>query len=178
MTSLPVRIALRLLALAGMTALIVGFLLGPLPAGAASDPVPELKSPVEPLQALRLFDRPDTPWGSGHRGIDLMADVGQVVLSPGDGVVAFAGPVVDRGVVSIRHPGGLVSSLEPIAAAVTVGESVSTGDPIGTVTDERGHCGTLVCLHWGVRRDGRYVNPLNVLAGYGPVRLLPLVGSG
>ncbi|MBN2176129.1 MAG: M23 family metallopeptidase [Demequinaceae bacterium] len=158
-----------------MATLIVGFLLGPLPAGAEPRPDPVLESPIEPFRALRLFDRPDTPWGAGHRGIDIEADVGGVVLSPGDGVVIFAGFVVDRGVVSIGHAGGLASSLEPVAATVVVGDRVSAGDPIGTVTDEKGHSGTETCLHWGVRRNGRYINPLDVLSGFGPVRLLPLV---
>jgi murein DD-endopeptidase MepM/ murein hydrolase activator NlpD len=173
-----VRIATRALVLLGMAALLAGFLLGPLPARAGVGPVSELHSPVEPFHAVRLFDRPEAPWGAGHRGLDLEVTVGEVVLSPGEGIVTFAGPVVDRGVVTIGHFGGLVSSLEPVAATVNVGETVAAGDPIGFVTDERGHCGEEPCLHWGVRRGGRYLNPLDVLAGFGPVRLLPLDVSG
>jgi murein DD-endopeptidase MepM/ murein hydrolase activator NlpD len=162
-----------------MAVLITGFLIGPLSARAASTESPAwLDSPVEPFRAIRLFDRPDTPWGPGHRGIDLEAAVGQVVLAPGDGVVSFVGLVVDRGVVSIRHPDGLVSSLEPVAATVEVGAVVEAGDPLGSVTDEPGHCGPEACLHWGVREDGRYVNPLDVLEGFGPVRLLSLDEKG
>jgi murein DD-endopeptidase MepM/ murein hydrolase activator NlpD len=177
MPALSVRIVTRALVLLGMAALLTGFLLGPLPARAGVGPIADLHSPIEPFRAVRLFDRPETPWGAGHRGIDLEATAGDVVLSPGDGIVTFAGPVVDRGVVTIGHFGDLVSSLEPVAATVAVGETVSAGDPIGFVTDERGHCGKEPCLHWGVRRGGRYLNPLDVLAGFGPVRLLPLDGS-
>ncbi len=175
MNSRPTRITIRSTALIGMAALIAGFLAGPLPAVAtATHPNPGLKSPAEPFQAINLFDRPDTPWGPGHRGIDLEASIGQEVLAPGDGVVTFAGYIVDRGVVSIRHPSGLVSSLEPVAPTVTAGMVVSSGDSVGTITDERGHCAPQTCLHWGVRRNGNYINPLDVLAGFGPVRLLPL----
>lgn len=169
------RMATRFAVLVAMATLIGGFLFGPLPAGAQPAPDPAFRSPVEPFLALRLFDRPESPWGPGHRGIDLSADVGQPILAPGDGVVFFAGPVVDRGVVSIAHTGGWISSLEPVSSTVAVGDRVTAGSEIGVLTDEPGHCGSNPCLHWGVRRDGRYVNPLDVLAGYGPVRLLPLL---
>lgn len=173
MNSRPARFALRSTALISMALLLAGFLLGPLPAGAASTGSRMVASPVEPFLALRLFDRPLTPWGPGHRGIDLKASIGQDVLSPGDGVVTFAGLVVDRGVISIRHTSGLVSSLEPVAATVEVGAVVEAGEVVGAVTGERGHCDR-TCLHWGVREDGQYINPLDVLKGFGPVRLLPL----
>jgi len=88
--------------------------------------------------------------------------------------VTFAGMVVDRGVVTVRHAGGLVSSVEPILSSVAQGDAVGVGDPLGTVSDERGHCAPATCLHWGVRRNGEYINPLDVLDGFGPVRLLPL----
>ncbi|HEY7988516.1 MAG TPA: hypothetical protein VIE19_04800, partial [Lapillicoccus sp.] len=44
---------------------------------------------------LARFDPPDVRWGSGHRGVDLGADVSQEVLAPTDGVVTFRGVVVD-----------------------------------------------------------------------------------
>jgi len=46
-------------------------------------------------------------WGSGHRGVDLGADVSQEVLAPTDGVVTFRGVVVDRGVLVVETGGGL-----------------------------------------------------------------------
>jgi murein DD-endopeptidase MepM/ murein hydrolase activator NlpD len=172
------RLVARTAVLLGMAALLGTFLAAPIPADARSGPDPSFRSPVEPFRALRLFDRPDTPWGPGHRGIDLEADVGQEVLAPGDVVVTFAGPVADRGVISIGHGGGWVSSLEPVSARVSAGDRVGEGDAIGVVTDEPGHCFPDPCLHWGVRRDGAYVNPLDVLVGFGPVRLLPLPATG
>jgi len=169
------RVSVRCVALVGVAALLAGFILGPLPARAdVGAPATPLLSPIAPFRAVNLFDRPDTPWGPGHRGIDLEASVGQAVLSPADGVVTFAGMVVDRGVVTVRHAGGLVSSVEPILSSVAQGDAVGVGDPLGTVSDERGHCAPATCLHWGVRRNGEYINPLDVLDGFGPVRLLPL----
>ena len=177
--SAPTRFAVRTAALVGTSALIAGFILGPLPAHASSpSPSSLVSSPVEPFVALALFDRPDTPWGAGHRGIDIAADVGQLVLSPDDGVVTFAGPVADREVIVIAHAGGLVTSLEPVAASVAVGDRVSRGQPVGLVTAERGHCVPATCVHWGVRREGEYVNPLDVLEGFGSVVLLPVAPQG
>jgi murein DD-endopeptidase MepM/ murein hydrolase activator NlpD len=172
------RIAVRVASLSGVALLLAGFLLGPLPAHAASDAPLDadasLSSPVIPFRAVHLFDRPDTPWGSGHRGIDIEASVGQEVLSPAEGVVTFSGTVVDRGVVSVRHGNGLVSSVEPVVPSVLEGQSVTAGEPLGTVSDVRGHCAPRTCLHWGVRQGGEYLNPLDVLKGFGRVRLLPL----
>jgi murein DD-endopeptidase MepM/ murein hydrolase activator NlpD len=88
-------------------------------------------------------------------------------------VVTFVGTVVDRGVVTIDHGGGLVSSIEPIAATVAVGDDVDVGDPLGVVSGEPGHCFPRTCMHWGVRFQGEYVNPLDVLVGYGSIVLLP-----
>lgn len=107
---------------------------------------------------LRLFDPPSVPWGRGHRGVDLAAE--GPVRSPGPGVVTFSGPVAGRGVVTVTHPDGLRSSLEPVEGTPDVGTVVRTGDPIGHAVP--GHCAEL-CVHWGVRRGAEYVDPLALL---------------
>ncbi len=138
-------------------------------------PAPFLHSPTTPFVAVRLFDPPAAAWSPGHRGIDLDASVGDVVLAPADGTVTFAGVVVDRGVVTVDHGGALRSSVEPIAPSVQVGDRVREGEALGSVSDEPGHCAPDTCVHWGVRLGNAYLNPLDVLDGYGPVVLLPLV---
>src|SRR5690606_30108328 len=67
-----------------------------------------------PHPVVRPFIAPLTPYSSGHRGIDIGGVDHELVSSPADGVVHFAGWVVNRPVVSIRHPGGLISSFEPV----------------------------------------------------------------
>ncbi|WP_082227125.1 M23 family metallopeptidase [Demequina rhizosphaerae] len=136
-----------------------------------------LSSPIAPLRALALFVAPAAPWAAGHRGIDLAAARGGTVLSPSAGVVSYSGTVVDRGVVSIDHGGGVVSSLEPVAHAPPAGTRVERGEPVGEVVAGTGHCAPATCVHWGVRVDGRYVDPLDLLEGFGPVVLLPLEGG-
>lgn len=108
--------------------------------------------------------------------MDLSAVTAGEVKAPAAGVVSFSGVVVDRPVISIRHANGFVSSFEPVTATVEVGTSVRKGQAIGTVANVRGHCAPAVCVHWGLRLNGTYVDPVDYLEGYGPVRLLPLIG--
>jgi murein DD-endopeptidase MepM/ murein hydrolase activator NlpD len=132
-----------------------------------------LSAPMAPFIVERLASLPQQPWLVGHRGLDLAADVGAPVTSPTAGVVTYVGFVVDRPVVSIRHDQGLVSSFEPVDSTAVVGDIVARGQPIGTVATTPLHCAPHPCVHWGLRLDGTYVDPLDYLEGFGPIRLLP-----
>lgn len=137
-----------------------------------------------PDDVRRAFAAPLKPWGRGHRGVDLGAGVG-VVLAPADGVVRFAGLVVDRDVLTIAHADGLVSSFEPVRTDLPVGTPVVAGQPVGVVDLTRPHC-LVPCLHWGVRREDawqvggavfdRYVDPLWLIGWSGPSVLWPQHG--
>jgi murein DD-endopeptidase MepM/ murein hydrolase activator NlpD len=122
---------------------------------------------------LARFDPPDVRWGSGHRGVDLGATVGQEVLAPTAGVVTFRGVVVDRGVLVIETAGGLRTTFEPVDSSLPVGTAVAQGEAVGTVAATAGHCAPVTCLHWGVLRDETYLDPL-ALVGAVRVILLPL----
>ncbi|MDG4823589.1 M23 family metallopeptidase [Asanoa sp. WMMD1127] len=131
------------------------------------------RPPVEPpLRVTRRFDAPAQNWLPGHRGVDLASAAGATVWAAGPGVVAFAGPVAGRSVVSIDHPGGLRTTYEPLVPVVRRGDRVATGDPIGMVEPGHPECAATACLHWGLRRGEQYLNPL-LLLGF-RVRLLPL----
>lgn len=130
--------------------------------------------PLAPRPAVVAgFDAPAGPYAPGHRGVDLAAGVGQPVRSAGAGVVAFAGPVAGRGVVTVAHAGGRRTSYEPVAADVAVGAGIAAGQRIGSVTAAAGHCLPGTCLHWGLRVGETYVDPLTLL-GSPRVRLLPV----
>jgi len=122
-----------------------------------------------PHQVLRPYLAPATPYSAGHRGVDLAAP-GGLVYAPADGIVHFAGTVVDRPVLSIQHPGDLLSSYEPVVAVVSRGDYVSRGEVIGSVV--AGHCAS-ECLHFGVRLHGEYVSPLTLLGDVPRSILLP-----
>lgn len=144
------------------------------PTVVAPAPAPAWRWPLVPRPAVvRPFHAPPTTWGAGHRGVDLTASVGQPVLSAGAGQVVFVGRIAGRGVMVIRHQGGLRSTYEPVLATVLVGTVVAAGTPVGRLTAEPGHCAPASCLHWGVLRGRQYLDPLTLL-GAGPVVLLPL----
>ncbi|HKR50236.1 MAG TPA: M23 family metallopeptidase, partial [Pseudonocardiaceae bacterium] len=73
---------------------------------------------------VREFQAPTSPFGPGHRGVDLAAVAGAPVLAAGAGTVVFAGTVAGRGVVSVDHPGGLRTTYEPVLPTVTAGDRV------------------------------------------------------
>lgn len=121
---------------------------------------------------VRAFEAPATPYAAGHRGIDLIATAGTPVVAAADGTVSFAGAVVDRPVLSISSPGGLVASIEPVTALVAEGDTVVAGERVGAVATG-GHCSS-ACVHFGVRLHGQYVNPLVLLESLPRAILLPI----
>ncbi|MBX3094490.1 MAG: M23 family metallopeptidase [Cryobacterium sp.] len=168
--------ATRTLGLLVMIMLLGTMLSGP-NAVAASGPAetitasPQWEWPIgPPFRIVRPFIAPPTPYASGHRGIDIGGRVGIEVRAPASGIVHYAGWVVDRPVLSIRHGDGLISSFEPVASSLVAGEPVARGQAIGTL--EAGHCAA-ACLHLGVRRHGEYVSPLLYLGGIERSVLLP-----
>jgi hypothetical protein len=123
-----------------------------------------------PHPVIRPFVAPLTRYAAGHRGIDIASRVGGPVFAPDDGVVYFAGVVVDRPVLSIRHGSGLMSSFEPVVSPLAAGSPVTRGLTVGAVVE--GHCAT-ACVHFGARLYGQYVSPLNYLLGVQHAVLLP-----
>ena len=126
---------------------------------------------------IQPFDPPDTPYGSGHRGIDIAAPVGTVILAPADGVVTFAGPVGGRLFLTIDHGGGLESTYSWLSSSLTrSGARVLRGQPIATTG--WGHPNSSVPhLHFGVKLNDAYVDPLDYLAPasvVGSIRLAPV----
>lgn len=125
---------------------------------------------------VRGFDPPAQPWLPGNRGVDLLGRPGEQVLAAGAGTVSYAGTVARVPVVAIRHPNGLETTYEPVVALVKRGQSVRAGQPIGKLVTAWSHCPPRTCLHWGLKRADRYLDPLGLL-GLERVRLLPM-GNG
>ncbi len=121
---------------------------------------------------IRGFDLPDDPYGSGHRGIDIAAAVGTSIVAPADGTVSFAGPVGGRLFLTIDHGGGLQSTYSWLTANLVKKGAVVTAGQAVALTGW-GHPGALVPhLHFGVKLDGAYVDPLLYL---GPISLASFV---
>lgn len=186
----PALRTLLVLALALPAAPLITALVAP-PAAAAPARFGWPLAPPHPV--ARPFRAPATPYGPGHRGVDLVAPPGSPVLAAGDAVVAHAAVLAGRPVVSLLHAGGLRTTYEPVRPAVRAGERVRRGDPIGTLLPGHQGCPTAACLHWGAVRSaggnvggnvggdavgtaprGReYLDPLRLL-NPSRVRLLPV----
>jgi murein DD-endopeptidase MepM/ murein hydrolase activator NlpD len=129
---------------------------------------------------IRAFEPPETPFGSGHRGIDIAVPVGTVATAPDAGVVTFAGRVGGELFVTLDHGEGLTSTYSWLSLAlVGRGDAVARGAPIALTG--RGHPGSGVPhLHFGVRLDGAYLDPLELLGPAsvsGFIRLAPLASE-
>lgn len=141
----------------------------PSPGLPVGSPPPAWTLPV-PGPALSSFDPPKQPWLAGHRGIDLVAEPGDPVRSVASGVVAFAGTVAGRGVISVQH-GQVRSTYEPVTPAVAVGDHVVSGERLGLVAGSAHEgCG---CLHLGARRGVDYIDPWTLLRS--PSRLVSVL---
>lgn len=133
------------------------------------------------LRITRGFDPPLTPYGAGHRGVDLSVAPGAVVVAAASGVVAFAGRVAGRTVVSVRHADGIRTTYEPFATVnVKRGETVSGGARLGTLATGHPGCPATegaACLHWGALIGAGYIDPLTLLSRDDIVLLPPSAGS-
>ncbi len=160
---------------AALAAVVAAAVLAGAPAAAAGAPQPRWTWPTADHRVVRGFQTPVTAYAAGHRGLDLAAGAGTAVHAPDDGVVAFAGRVAGRGVVSIDHA-GVRSTLEPVDPSVRAGRAVRRGQVVGVVADGGAHPAGV--LHLGARiRQGdgwAYVSPLLLLGGARRAVLLPL----
>ncbi|MFF3939902.1 murein hydrolase activator EnvC family protein [Streptomyces phaeofaciens] len=156
----------------------------PVPAtGPPAPPVPEIGRtwPVgtRPV-VVRGWEPPPTAYARGHRGVDLAAFPGAPVRAVAAGRVSYAGRVAGRGVISVALAGtDLRTTYEPVRPLVTKGDEVAPGQVVGTVEPTGSHCG-VPCVHWGLRRDRTYLDPLTLMPPWllrsGPSRLLPVRG--
>jgi len=133
-----------------------------------------------PHPVLAAFEAPLHEYGPGHRGIDIGTDgPGTEVRAVEDGVVRFRGSIAGRGVVSVLHADGLISTYEPVSSEVSAGDAVGAGDVLGVLEEDPAvsHCPGSVCLHLGARDGDTYRDPLPLLGARGPSVLLPWEGG-
>lgn len=139
---------------------------------APATPAPTGEWPLRPQPTVvSAFDPPFLPWGSGHRGVDLRGQPGQIVRAALPGRVSWSGRIVDRGVVVVDH-GRWRTTYEPVIDPPEVGTTVSAGSPIGKLAGEGSHCAPRTCLHWGLIEGETYLNPLRLVQSV-VIRLLP-----
>jgi len=128
-------------------------------------PTPEIIAKPVPFNSSTVQDHFVAPlWkkGPGHRGIDLAINSLSPIVSPFDGEVFFSGRVVNRFVVTLISSTGLKASFEPVCGIVRQGENARQNQTIGFYCqgdeDYEVHCDS--CLHFSIRNEHGYLNPL------------------
>ncbi|MFJ8233766.1 peptidoglycan DD-metalloendopeptidase family protein [Streptomyces sp. NPDC094448] len=131
--------------------------------------------PVPRPRILRGWTPPASPYGPGHRGVDLAAPPGTEVRATGSGRISFSGRIAGRGVLALTLDGTgdppLRITHEPVDTLHPAGTRVTAGRTVARVSAAPRHCPTS-CLHWGLLRARDYLDPLSLLHRP-PSRLLP-----
>ncbi len=101
-----------------------------------------------------------------HDGVDIRAEKGSPVRAVADGVVSqvYHDPMWGT-VVEITHAGGLTSvtsGLDP-AVAVKQGDSVRIEDTIGVVGSILSEISLDDHIHFGLKQDGNWVDPISAM---------------
>jgi len=143
-------------------------------------PLPEISTQASPGsyawpirgRVLRGFEPSASPYGPGHRGIDIEAEPGTRVLAAERGVVSFAGTIAGQRYLSILHPDGIRTTYSWLSRLeAREGDAVARGEVIGR--SGPGHPGSEDAhLHLGARIGDVYLDPLTLLE---PVSLVGLV---
>ena len=106
------------------------------------------------------YDCVDLGYARAHNGVDYHAGTGTPVVSVAPGVVTLAGWTSGGGrTVKVRHPNGYETEyLHLSAISVKQGSRIGQGELVGKV----GQTGlaTGPHLHYGLKKNGRYVNPI------------------
>jgi murein DD-endopeptidase MepM/ murein hydrolase activator NlpD len=116
-------------------------------------------------------------YARAHNGVDYAAPPGAPVAAVAGGVVTFAGWTPGGGrTVKIRHASGYESEylhLSSIAAGVRTGARVAQGELVGRV----GATGLVTGphLHYGLKRNGAYVNPVREHRNMPPGEPVPAI---
>ena len=108
---------------------------------------------------LPVAGRPAPSANSGNAALVLLAQPGALVVAPGAGRVAFAGPFRGYGkIVIVEHPEGWTSLVTGLAATqVAIGQTLVAGSPLGLAPPGYPRIGL------ELRRNGQRVNPLDQL---------------
>lgn len=101
---------------------------------------------------------------SNHQGIDISAGTGNDIIAAADGVVTIATYSASAGnYVMLSHGGGVFTVYMHCSSLnVSEGESVAQGQVIAKVGSTGYSTGPH--LHFGIRSNGSYVNPLNYVS--------------
>lgn len=108
------------------------------------------------------FRPPDTPYGSGNRGLEYETTEGGNAVASAPGRVTFAGTVGGSHHVVVQHADGVRTSYSFLRDhTVRAGQTIGQSERVGT---------TGTSFHFGARIGDAYVDPAILLAS-GPARV-------
>ena len=126
-----------------------------------------LKSPLASIRVTSRFGmryHPVVGQRKMHRGVDYGAPRGTPIRAVADGTVSYAGRKGANGnLVVLRHANGYVTlyaHLSDISNGIRPGKKVTKKTVIGKVGSTGRSTGPH--LHFGMKRHGKYVNPMKV----------------
>lgn len=139
------------------------------------DIIPRPDELIPPFHGILVtrFQEPPTPYAAGHRGVDLAAPPGTVVVAAAAGIVTFAGQVAGDLFVTIEVAGPRRVTYSYLGSSMLrQGDRVDAGQLVGTTGS--GHPDRdQDSLHFGVRVPDatqvggwRYVDPMPYLRAY------------
>lgn len=101
--------------------------------------------------------------GKFHNGIDIAAPIGQTVFSPADGKITKTYDQEFGGLTMIiLHDNGLESRMCHLSGYIVgEGDVIKQGDPVAEVGNTGRSTGPH--LHYGIKKDGEYVDPQDYL---------------
>ena len=113
---------------------------------------------IEPVQGKLVLRYGQPDGGGAAEGYRWRTSGGSPVLAPAAGIVEYAGPLKDYGVILILRTGGayhlVLAGLG--ATSAVVGRTVAAGEPVGRMADDAGPGPE---LYMEVRRGGETVDP-------------------
>ena len=113
---------------------------------------------VEPVPGKLTLRYGEPDRGGSAEGYRWKTTAGSPVLAPAAGIVEYAGPLKDYGVILILRTGGayhlVLAGLG--ATSAVVGRTVAAGEPVGRMADD---AGSSPQLYMEVRRGGETVDP-------------------
>lgn len=124
---------------------------------------PYFRAPHDGDQLMGFAMRED---GSGHDGIDYAANPLEMVRASASGTVLYSGTESERfgGLVVLDHGNGWQSAYGHLARlTVSTGDAVKAGERIGLAGSEGAASRTE--LHFEIRRDGKKIDPAELLQG-------------
>lgn len=153
--------------------LVIALAVVPLGSGAASaqdhdttgqpNPIVLYSAPLQ-TQVVDPFRPPAHIGASGNRGLEYGSSDNQVVAAAADGLVAFAGPVAGRKVITIQHDDGIRTTYTGLLE-IWVVEGMTVNRHAGIAIASSG-------FHFGARILDHYLDP-QILIDASAVEFVP-----